>query len=43
MPRLPAIRVLPPFDRARWRETVREEHPADGDTPGYAFVTLERS
>ena len=34
--------VLPPFDRARWRETAREEHRADGDTPEYAFVTLER-
>jgi len=26
-----------------WREVVREEHPAQDDTPGFAFVTLERT
>ncbi|MDY0241046.1 MAG: dihydrofolate reductase [Rhodospirillaceae bacterium] len=31
--------VFPPFDRAAWRETAREEH--DGD-PAFAFTTLER-
>ncbi|QMW21865.1 dihydrofolate reductase [Sandaracinobacteroides saxicola] len=25
-----------------WREVRRETHAADGDTPGYDFVTLER-
>ena len=25
-----------------WRETAREEHPAAGGDPAYAFVTLER-
>lgn len=33
---------VPPFDPARWQETAREEHAADGDRPAYAFVTLER-
>ncbi len=33
--------VLPPFG-PEWRETARVDHPADGDTPGYSFVTLER-
>jgi len=34
--------LLPAFDPARWRETAREDHAADGGTPGYSFVTLER-
>jgi dihydrofolate reductase len=34
--------ILPPFDLARWRETTRETHPAAGDQPGFAFVTLVR-
>lgn len=34
--------VLPPFDPAVWRETVREDHAAADDAPGYSFVTLER-
>ena len=25
-----------------WRETAREDHPADGDRPAYSFVTLAR-
>lgn len=39
---------LPPFP-AGWREIAREDHPAEGDAPaaegdapGYSFVTLER-
>ena len=32
--------VVPPF--AGWREIAREEHPAEGDAPVYAFVTLVR-
>ncbi|PZN92693.1 MAG: dihydrofolate reductase [Alphaproteobacteria bacterium] len=35
--------VLPPFDPARWRETAREAHAADGARPGFAFVTLVRA
>ena len=35
--------VLPAFDPARWREIARETHAADGDTPGFAFVTLVRA
>ncbi len=26
-----------------WRESLREDHPALGETPAYSFVTLERS
>lgn len=33
---------VPGFDAARWQETAREEHAAEGDCPAYAFVTLER-
>jgi dihydrofolate reductase len=33
---------FPEFDRAAWREVARADHPADGDTPAYSFVTLER-
>ena len=25
-----------------WRETAREDHPADGDRPAYSFVTLTK-
>jgi dihydrofolate reductase len=32
-----------PYPGAEWRETAREEHPADGERPAFAFVTLERS
>jgi len=28
---------------AEWREVAREEHPAAGGDPAYAFVTLERT
>ncbi len=33
--------LLPAFDPARWSETAREDHAADGEQPGYSFVTLE--
>lgn len=33
---------LPYPDPARWRETAREEHPAEGGRPAYGFVTLLR-
>ena len=32
-----------PRETGRWQEVAREEHPADGDTPAFAFVTLERA
>ncbi|WP_426169151.1 dihydrofolate reductase [Sandarakinorhabdus sp. DWP1-3-1] len=35
--------LLPAFDPARWREVTREAHPADGERPGFAFVTLVRA
>jgi dihydrofolate reductase len=31
-----------PRDRGGWREVAREEHPAEGETPAFRFVTLER-
>lgn len=33
---------FPTFDRAQWRETSREDHAADGGTPAFSFVTLDR-
>ncbi|MCB2100871.1 MAG: dihydrofolate reductase [Rhodobacterales bacterium] len=33
---------FPPLDRAQWTEVSREDHPADGDRPGYSFVVLDR-
>ena len=32
--------LVPPFEG--WRETAREDHGAEGNAPGYSFVTLER-
>ena len=32
---------VPPFG-PDWREVAREDHAAEGDTPAYSFVTLER-
>ena len=34
--------VLPGFDPLLWTELERTDHPAEGVTPGYSFVTLER-
>ena len=34
---------MPIIDRTAWRETAREDHPADAETPfAYSFVTLEK-
>ncbi len=33
---------FPALDAAQWREVAREAHEAQGETPGFAFVTLER-
>lgn len=34
---------FPPLDRSQWRETAREDHPADDrHAYPYSFVTLER-
>lgn len=35
--------LLPPFDPAAWRETAREDHPAEGEASAYSFVTLDRA
>ena len=36
--------VMPdPRDGGGWQETGREEYPAEGETPPFAFVTLERA
>jgi dihydrofolate reductase len=32
--------IVPAFEG--WRETAREDHPAEGERPAYSFVTLER-
>jgi dihydrofolate reductase len=35
--------VLPdPRDGGDWAETAREDHPAEGDTPAFSFLTLDR-
>ena len=35
--------VMPdPRDGGEWRETKREDHPADEGRPGFSFVTMER-
>jgi len=31
-----------PRESGDWREIAREEHAAKGDTPAFAFVTLDR-
>lgn len=33
---------VPAFDPATWEESAREEHAAEGERPGYSFVTLRR-
>lgn len=33
---------LPEFSKAEWREIAREDHVAEGETPAFSFVTLER-
>ena len=36
--------VMPdPRSGGGWREVAREEHPANGETPAFRFITLERS
>ncbi len=34
--------VLPAFADAEWQEIARQPHMAEGDRPGYAFVSLVR-
>jgi dihydrofolate reductase len=38
---IPGDTVMPPLGEG-WRETFREEHPAEGSRPAFAFVTLKR-
>lgn len=33
---------FPAFDRTAWTETARDDRPAEGETPAYSFVTLDR-
>jgi len=33
---------FPPLDGDQWREVSREDHAAEGDTPAFTFVVLER-
>ena len=32
-----------PREAGSWREISRENHPAEGETPAFAFITLERA
>ena len=34
---------FPALDRAQWHEVARQDHPAEGDTPAFSFVTLDRN
>jgi len=38
----PGDTFVEPFG-PEWRETAREDHSAEGDTPAYSFVSLERA
>lgn len=38
---VPGDTVMPPLEPS-WSETFREEHPAEGSRPAFAFVTLHR-
>lgn len=33
---------VPPFDDRAWRETSREDHPAEDGRPAFSFVSLAR-
>ena len=33
---------FPEIDAEAWRETAREDRPAEGDRPAFSFVTLTR-
>jgi dihydrofolate reductase len=33
---------FPDFDRSLWRETSREAHDVESDTPAYSFLLLEK-
>lgn len=33
---------FPDIVKGEWQETTRQDLPADGDTPAYSFITLER-
>ncbi|HEV7372666.1 dihydrofolate reductase [Arenibaculum sp.] len=34
---------FPAFERTAWTETARDDRPAEGETPAYSFVTLDRA
>lgn len=34
--------IIPHFDAKLWNEAARSDHPAEGTTPAYSFVTLVR-
>ncbi len=34
--------VMPAFDPSRWRETRREDNPAEDGRPSFSFIRLER-
>lgn len=37
------IVMTDPRDSGDWREVARDDHSAEGDTPAFRFVTLERN
>lgn len=39
---VPGDTFVEPFWQG-WREAAREDHPGEGDTPAFSFVTLERA
>jgi dihydrofolate reductase len=34
---------MPPFDPDEWRETAREDHPAEDGRPAFSFIRLQRA
>jgi dihydrofolate reductase len=38
----PGDTFMPPLAN-KWEETAREDHPANGDTPAYSFVTYRKA
>jgi len=35
--------MVDPRTTGQWREVARESHPAEGETPAFSFVTLDRA
>ena len=35
--------MVDPRSTGQWHEVAREAHPAEGETPAFTFITLERA